>query len=238
MPCPECSATRSNPKDPSFSVHITREGGWAKCFHCDFAIAWNEDEMWKREQKQQDRERQKQQKDAPQHRNTSQHHDAASQHHNRSQRKPHIPLQPPVHYVCPVINKNKQIMNGEMMEYMVDRRGIPMDVLTRMKIEERLEFLPQTGKEEACICFPYLEDGVMKNMKFRDAAKHFKMVKGAEHSLEHRRHKREGKVLHHRRRDRCPQPDSRRTGRGGVRTQRSRRREPSVAGPLRGVALR
>ena len=85
MPCPECSATRSNPKDPSFSVHITREGGWAKCFHCDFAIAWNEDEMWKREQKQQDRERQKQQKDAPQHRNTSQHHDAASQHRNTSQ---------------------------------------------------------------------------------------------------------------------------------------------------------
>jgi len=69
MPCPECSATRSNPKDPSFSVHITREGGWAKCFHCDFAIAWNEDEMWKREQKQQDRERQKQQKDASQQRN-------------------------------------------------------------------------------------------------------------------------------------------------------------------------
>ena len=75
-------------------------------------------------------------------------------------------------------------MNGEMMEYMVDRRGIPMDVLTRMKIEERLEFLPQTGKEEACICFPYLEDGVMKNMKFRDAAKHFKMVKGAECNLQ------------------------------------------------------
>ena len=71
MPCPECSATRSNPKDPSFSVHITREGGWAKCFHCDFAIAWNEDEMWKREQKQQDRERQKQQKDAPQHRRST-----------------------------------------------------------------------------------------------------------------------------------------------------------------------
>ena len=84
MPCPECSATRSNPKDPSFSVHITREGGWAKCFHCDFAIAWNEDEMWKREQKQQDRERQKQQKDAPQHRNTSQHHDTAPQHRNTS----------------------------------------------------------------------------------------------------------------------------------------------------------
>lgn len=174
MPCPECSATRSNPKDPSFSVHITREGGWAKCFHCDFAIAWNEDEMRKREQKQQDRERQKQQRDA-----ASQQRDT-SQQRNTPPCKPHIPLPPPVHYVYPVINKNKQIMNGEMMEYMVGRRGIPMDVLTRMKIEERMEFLPQTGKEEACICFPYLEDGVMKNMKFRDAAKHFKMVKGAE----------------------------------------------------------
>lgn len=161
MPCPECSATRSNPKDPSFSVHITREGGWAKCFHCDFAIAWNEDEMRKREQKQQDRERQKQQRDASRQRTTVPHHDAASQRPDTPPCKPHIPLQPPVHYVCPVISKTN---NDEwrMMEYMVGRRGIPMDVLTRMKIEERMEFLPQTGKEEACICFPYLEDGVMK----------------------------------------------------------------------------
>lgn len=39
-------------------------------------------------------------------------------------------------------------MNGKMMEYMVGRRGIPMDVLTRMKIEERLEFLPQTARKK------------------------------------------------------------------------------------------
>lgn len=125
------------------------------------------------------------------------------------------------------------------MEYMVGRRGIPMDVLTRMKIEERLEFLPQTGKEEACICFPYLEDGVMKNMKFRDAAKHFKMVKGAE-LIPWNIDAIKGK-------EKCYITEGEidalsliagRTGRGGVRTQRSRRREPSVAGPLRGVALR
>ena len=82
-----------HPKDPSFSVHITREGGWAKCFHCDFAIAWNEDEMWKREQKQQDRERQKQQKDASQQRNTAQHHDTVSQHHNTAQHHDAAPQQ-------------------------------------------------------------------------------------------------------------------------------------------------
>ena len=138
-----------------FPYALSRMFRNAKQSQRSFAIAWNVDEMWKREQKQQERERQKQQKDASQHHNTSQHHDAASQHHNTSQRKPHIPLQPPVHYVCPVINKNKQIMNGKMMEYMVGRRGIPMDVLTRMKIEERLEFLPQTGKEEACICLTW-----------------------------------------------------------------------------------
>ena len=108
-----------------------------------------------------------------------------------------------------------------------------MDVLTRMKIEERLEFLPQTGKEEACICFPYLEDGVMKNMKFRDAAKHFKMVKGAE-LIPWNIDAIKGK-------EKCYITEGEIDALsliGGVRTQRSRRREPSVAGPLRGVALR
>lgn len=175
IPCPECAATRSNPKDPSFSVHITPQGGWAKCFHCDFAVAWNEEEMRKREQKQEDREQQQQrQRDAARCR-------SAVQPAGHVQRKPHVPLRPPESYVCPADNdENKKIMNGKMMEYIVTRRCIPMEVLIRMKIEERMEFLPQTGKEEACICFPYLEDGVVKNMKFRDAAKHFKMVKGAE----------------------------------------------------------
>ena len=128
-------------------------------------------------------------------------------------------------------------MNGEMMEYMVEIRGIPMDVLTRMKIEERLQFLPTPAREELGICFPYLEDGVMKNMKFRDAAKHFKMVKGAE-LIPWNIDAIKGKEKCYITEGEIDVADSRRTGRGGVRTQRSRRREPSVAGPLRGVALR
>ena len=176
---------------------------------------------------------------APQHRNASQHHDAAPQQRNTSQRKPHIPLQPPVHYVCPVINKNKQIMNGEndgihgrQTRYSDGRpdkdedRGT-LGIPAADRQGRSLHLLPLPGgrsneKHEIPGCRKAFQDGERSRAD----------------SLEHRRHKREGKVLHHRRRDRCPQPDSRRTGRGGVRTQRSRRREPSVAGPLRGVALR
>ena len=59
-----------------------------------------------------------------------------------------IQVNEPGAVIGPVINKNKQIMNGEMMEYMVGRRGISMDVLTRMKIEERLEFLRRPARKK------------------------------------------------------------------------------------------
>ena len=42
------------------------------------------------------------------------------------------------------------------------------------------EWMPQTQREENCICFPYFKDGEMVNIKFRDARKSFKMVKDAE----------------------------------------------------------
>lgn len=44
----------------------------------------------------------------------------------------------------------------------------------------KLEWMPQTQKEENCICFPYIRDGEIVNIKFRDARKGFKMVKDAE----------------------------------------------------------
>jgi twinkle protein len=42
------------------------------------------------------------------------------------------------------------------------------------------EWMPQTQKEESCIGFPYMRDGGLVNIKFRDARKNFKMVKDAE----------------------------------------------------------
>jgi twinkle protein len=43
--------------------------------------------------------------------------------------------------------------------------------------------MPQTGKDENCICFPYIRDGSLVNIKFRDGQKNFKMVTDAEKIL-------------------------------------------------------
>ena len=44
----------------------------------------------------------------------------------------------------------------------------------------REEWMPQTQKKENCVCFPYFRDGALVNIKFREARKGFKIVKGAE----------------------------------------------------------
>lgn len=60
------------------------------------------------------------------------------------------------------------------------RRGIPADVVKRHQIEARGVWMPQTNKPERVICFPYFRDGEVVNVKYRDAAKHFRMEKDAE----------------------------------------------------------
>jgi twinkle protein len=49
-----------------------------------------------------------------------------------------------------------------------------------MKVGTAEEYMPQTGKKERCVCFNYYEEGKPVNTKFRDGAKNFKMVAGAE----------------------------------------------------------
>jgi twinkle protein len=59
-------------------------------------------------------------------------------------------------------------------------RGIPADIVRRHKIERRQVWMPQTNKDEAAICFPYFRDGEVVNVKYRDAAKNFRLEKDAE----------------------------------------------------------
>ncbi len=59
-------------------------------------------------------------------------------------------------------------------------RGISESTLKRFMIFNKSEWMPQTQKEENCICFPYFRDGDIVNIKFRDGRKGFKMVKDAE----------------------------------------------------------
>ncbi|WP_455593317.1 toprim domain-containing protein, partial [Bacteroides sp.] len=64
--------------------------------------------------------------------------------------------------------------------WLVEERRIPQEVITRMQLTEQEEVMPQTGKRETCLCFNYFEEGQAVNVKFRDGAKNFKMVAGAE----------------------------------------------------------
>lgn len=75
------------------------------------------------------------------------------------------------------------LRNIELKEKVVDwfaKRKISKETLDRFMIFCREEYMPQTSKKENCICFPYLRDGEIVNIKYRDGRKNFKMVKDAE----------------------------------------------------------
>lgn len=59
-------------------------------------------------------------------------------------------------------------------------RGITVETLNKFFIYSKEEFMPQTQNKENCICFPYLRDGEVVNVKYRDAKKNFKLFKDAE----------------------------------------------------------
>jgi twinkle protein len=59
-------------------------------------------------------------------------------------------------------------------------RGLSELTLNKFMIFGKQEWMPQTQKEESCIGFPYLRNGELVNIKFRDGRKNFKMVKDAE----------------------------------------------------------
>lgn len=86
----------------------------------------------------------------------------------------------PSHFRRPVFDTNHTALSDRLAHWLVKERRIPQDVLTRMRITERQELMPQTGKRENCLCFNYFEKGELVNVKFRDGAKNFKMITGAE----------------------------------------------------------
>ena len=59
-------------------------------------------------------------------------------------------------------------------------RKISKATLDKFMIFAKQEWMPQTQKEESCIGFPYMRDGEIINVKFRDGRKGFKMIKDAE----------------------------------------------------------
>lgn len=75
--------------------------------------------------------------------------------------------------------KNRTELSDEAAKWM-RARLIMDDVLNSMNISSAVEWMPQTGKNQNVICFPYYRAGQLVNVKYRDGAKNFKLSTGAE----------------------------------------------------------
>ena len=75
--------------------------------------------------------------------------------------------------------KNNTMLSDKVLKWFEGRR-ITAATLNKMQITEQIEWMPVVNREVNCICFNYFENGQLKNTKYRDGAKHFKMHKGAE----------------------------------------------------------
>ena len=67
----------------------------------------------------------------------------------------------------------------ENMRKWFESRGIPTEVAEEEGIFKACRKMPQTGKVEKCIIFPYRVEGVLVNRKYRDGAKNFMLEKNA-----------------------------------------------------------
>ncbi len=68
-------------------------------------------------------------------------------------------------------------------QYLVDERCIPEHILDRNQVSTGLEWMPQAQTKVDVIRFPYLKNGQVVNVKFRDREKNFKLVKDAQRTL-------------------------------------------------------
>jgi twinkle protein len=83
-----------------------------------------------------------------------------------------------IKYQLPVW-KNETNLPDAVLKYFEGRR-ISAETLLKMNITSQVEYMPQIEKKVSVICFNYFFGGKLVNVKYRDAAKNFKLHKGAE----------------------------------------------------------
>lgn len=87
----------------------------------------------------------------------------------------------PQHFQRPVFDSSKTVLSEATERWLAETRCIPQSVIAALRITEQDEYMPQSAKNERCICFNYFEGEQLINTKFRGInEKHFKMVQGAE----------------------------------------------------------
>lgn len=70
-------------------------------------------------------------------------------------------------------------LNKDFIEYF-EKRGVSNNTLLRLGVTESLEWMPKAKKEVRSVCFNYIKDDEIVNIKFRASNKDFKMAKDAE----------------------------------------------------------
>ena len=83
-------------------------------------------------------------------------------------------------YTRPVLSNIKRDFSDKFINYISNIRGIDFNALKALKVRESKEWMPQTKKDENCICFDYYFNGELINVKYRDGKKNFKLYKDAE----------------------------------------------------------
>jgi twinkle protein len=87
------------------------------------------------------------------------------------------------HFILPAQDSHiKQSLSKDAIKWF-GQRMISKPTLDRYMVYGKKNFIPQTGKDESCVCFPYFKNAKLVNIKFRDGRKNFCMVKDAELSL-------------------------------------------------------
>ena len=73
-----------------------------------------------------------------------------------------------------------QKVSDELVKWFEEKRGISNNTLLRFGITESVEWMPKAGSEIRVICFNYLKDGELVNIKFRGKDKDFRLNKDSE----------------------------------------------------------
>ena len=70
-------------------------------------------------------------------------------------------------------------LDTKALDYLMSR-GITPEVAARNQISLATKYMPQVEEEVLCIAFPYIKDGRIVNVKYRDKRKYFTQESGAE----------------------------------------------------------
>ncbi len=82
-------------------------------------------------------------------------------------------------YIKPKLKKKQSKYTKQLLDWF-SSRGISEKTLISNRVSEGNEYMPQVSKETNTIQFNYFRDSQLVNVKYRDGAKNFKLVKDAE----------------------------------------------------------